>query len=214
MLPNNQIVYILLDDDTISKNKELLVITDISPKPVSKIFLKRNLGTLQNDLGDQLFTSIYLEQLIEYEDLQKLPSVTPYNGLVSARKEAVEINSQPYLELNTEFAVVQTSSSYSITKDSKQFNIFKNIVLSKILEYFVLNSNNYDRISLENITISYNTVSLKKMQDDYKQKQLELIQKSKPVGPAVAKRGLYGGIDRTKIKTLSRLYSKLNVYED
>jgi|CZCB01.1.fsa_nt_gi hypothetical protein len=43
------------------------------------------------------------------------------------------------------------------------YEVFKNIMLYKVLEYIVINTSNYDTIDMENIRVTYNTKTLKDM---------------------------------------------------
>lgn len=136
-----------------------------------------------------------------------------YTGLVDEQKQPKQISNQSYIKVNEQYKS-NKKSTVTVNKNSMVYEVFKNIMLYKVLEYIVINTSNYDTIDMENIRVTYNTKTLKDMQDSYKQKQDELILNSTPVQPAVANRQIFDGLNRNKIKTYSRLYSKLNIYRD
>lgn len=136
-----------------------------------------------------------------------------YTGLVDEQKQPEQISNQSYIKVNEQYKS-NKKSTVTVNKNSMVYEVFKNIMLYKVLEYIVINTSNYDTIDMENIRVTYNTKTLKDMQDSYKQKQDELILNSTPVQPAVANRQIFDGLNRNKIKTYSRLYSKLNIYRD
>lgn len=136
-----------------------------------------------------------------------------YTGLVDEQKWPEQISNQSYIKVNEQYKS-NKKSTVTVNKNSMVYEVFKNIMLYKVLEYIVINTSNYDTIDMENIRVTYNTKTLKDMQDSYKQKQDELILNSTPVQPAVANRQIFDGLNRNKIKTYSRLYSKLNIYRD
>lgn len=136
-----------------------------------------------------------------------------YTGLVDEQKQPEQISNQSYIKVNEQYKS-NKKSTVTVNKNSMVYEVFKNIMLYKVLEYIVINTSNYDTIDMENIRVTYNTKTLKDMQDSYKQKQDDLILNSTPVQPAVANRQIFEGLNRNKIKTYSRLYSKLNIYRD
>lgn len=136
-----------------------------------------------------------------------------YTGLVDEQKQPEQISNQSYIKVNEQYKS-NKKSTVTVNKNSMVYEVFKNIMLYKVLEYIVINTSNYDTIDMENIRVTYNTKTLKDMQDSYKQKQDELILNSTPVQPAVANRQIFDGLNRNKIKTYSKLYSKLNIYRD
>ena len=136
-----------------------------------------------------------------------------YTGLVDEQKQPQQISNQSYIKVNEQYKS-NKKSTVTVNKNSMVYEVFKNIMLYKVLEYIVINTSNYDTIDMENIRVTYNTKTLKDMQDSYKQKQDDLILNSTPVQPAVANRQIFDGLNRNKIKTYSRLYSKLNIYRD
>ncbi len=136
-----------------------------------------------------------------------------YTGLVDEQKQPEQISNQSYIKVNEQYKS-NKKSTVTVNKNSMVYEVFKNIMLYKVLEYIVINTSNYDTIDMENIRVTYNTKTLKDMQDSYKQKQDDLILNSTPVQPAVANRQIFDGLNRNKIKTYSRLYSKLNIYRD
>ncbi len=210
-LPNNCILSITLDN--VTSGSELLLITKIHPQLISRLTLKQNLGNLSNNISEFTFTQLYIESLVYLENLYKKPMLEMYTGLVDEQKQPEQISNQSYIKVNEQYKS-NKKSTVTVNKNSMVYEVFKNIMLYKVLEYIVINTSNYDTIDMENIRVTYNTKTLKDMQDSYKQKQDDLILNSTPVQPAVANRQIFDGLNRNKIKTYSRLYSKLNIYRD